>query len=71
MYLDIFGDEVNRTFSVPVDRGYVREGSRQTCERLHCMGSTLMATRETLLAVIRREYRAMYRQNLKDQKNYA
>jgi hypothetical protein len=37
----------------------------QVCERLASTGSTLMAQRETLADVIRREYRAMRRSDAK------
>lgn len=45
---------------------YVKESDSakrypQVCERLSSTGSTLMATSETLAAVIRREYNAMRR----------
>jgi hypothetical protein len=58
------GDAVERTFTVRRDgeRGYVYEVTprgdrRQVCERLSSQGSTLMADTDTLLAVIRREYK--------------
>ena len=69
-YTDWTGEEREREFFVNRSDGvgYVCEyhyghgGLRDTpqvCERLACSGSTLMASRETLPDVIRREYRRM------------
>ncbi len=57
-----------RVFTAPAEHGYVRElqsdgSTRQPCECLDRLGPTLMASEETLLAVIRREYRKMRRLN--------
>jgi hypothetical protein len=64
---DMTGDTVRitREFSCPPDGGYVIEfvkggNTKQVCDRLGHMGSTLMcSSREGLLALIRREYKAM------------
>ena len=64
-YTDDFGDTSVREFWVPSGGGYVREVDTkrpgtlgaQVCERLESRGNTLSATRETLLDLIRREYR--------------
>ena len=61
VYTNIWGDIVSRTFWVPAAGGYVREGSHQVCRKLSTRGDTLMSTRDSLLADIRREYRAMRR----------
>ena len=61
----VLGDEGDtRIFWAPIEHGYVREkyGARgglgpQVCDHLQRLGSTLMASRETLLHVIRREAR--------------
>jgi len=56
-------DGVIREFHIPYTRsgdGYIREGSNmsyQVCEKLEHSGAALMATDETLLSVIRREWR--------------
>jgi hypothetical protein len=63
------GVRVNREFICPIEGGYVRErvgndfgnGYRQVCRKLSTRGDTLMSTRDSLLADIRREYRAMKR----------
>ena len=67
-YTDADGARHSRTYSTTGrdGRGYVidvdgKGGSRQVCERLASTGSTLMASRDTLPEVIRREYRAMRR----------
>ena len=57
-----------RVFTAPTEYGYVRElqsdgSTRQPCECLDRLGSTLRASETTLLAVIRREYRKMRRLN--------
>lgn len=57
-------ERVSRHFWVPRAGGYVLElsagNSRQVCERLNRLGSTLMCGPNTpLIDVIRREYRAM------------
>jgi hypothetical protein len=57
--------EVERRFWVPPGGGYVREVSEkkpgtlgnQVCARLSNRGPTLWATRDTLLDIIRAEYR--------------
>lgn len=60
------GDRETTTYFVPHNGGYVRirdSAGRypQVCERLYGTGSTLMATPETLPAVIRRELRKLAR----------
>ena len=58
---------LSMTFFCPPSGGYVRlwtqDGQHsQVCDRLATRGSTLMApSRDALLSVIRREYRAMKR----------
>ncbi len=58
---------IERTFSCPPDGGYVLERYpngqwKQVCERLAGMGNTLScSSRDELLPLIRREYRAMRR----------
>lgn len=57
---------VERTFTCPIDGGYVREYRngdwKQVCDRLSHMGNTLScSSRDKLVAMIRREYRAMRR----------
>lgn len=58
---------VERTFTCPVEGGYVREYRKegaweQVCEKLASMGSTLScSSRNALGELIRREYRAMRR----------
>lgn len=55
---------ITREFSCPMDGGYVIEfmangNTQQVCDRLAHMGSTLMcSSRDNLLALIRREYKA-------------
>ena len=59
------GERLERCFSCPPDGGYVVEllpngNSRQVCDMLASTGPTLTASsRETLIDVIRREYRRM------------
>jgi len=60
------GERVTRTFRAPAGReGYVWENThrcqQQVCEELAGTGTTLIASAETLPAVIRREYRRMRR----------
>ena len=43
---------------IPNRGGYVRLGDVQVCRRLNPRGSTLTATPDTLLAVIRKEHNA-------------
>ncbi len=62
---------VSREFRCPTDGGYVREwtGTRwvQVCDRLVHMGSTLSCrSREALPDLIRREYRAMRREERRE-----
>lgn len=65
---EFYGETVTRTFYVRGEFGYVREimsGGRQdiqVCERLAGMGNTLLCSKKNLGQVIRREYRAMRRQ---------
>lgn len=59
----------SRTFSCSEDGGYVWEltfgGRFQVCDRLAGRGSTLYcSSRDRLIDVIRREYRAMRRANI-------
>jgi hypothetical protein len=63
---NVFGQIEATTYFVNAGTGprYVRvwddsRGHPQVCEMLAFRGNTLMATRETLLAVIRREWRRM------------
>jgi hypothetical protein len=57
--------QIAREFTCPSDGGYVIEhfedgGRRQVCDGLTKMGETLRSSsRDTLAAVIRREYRTM------------
>ena len=67
-YTNVLGVRVTREFICPIERGYVREvgtgfgnGYKQVCRKLSTRGDTLMSTRDSLLADIRREYRAMRR----------
>ena len=67
-YTDVLGVRVIREFICPIENGYVREvgtgfgnGYRQVCRKLSTSGDTLMSTRDSLLADIRREYRSMRR----------
>jgi hypothetical protein len=63
---------VTRVFWAPSQGGYVREYdknscSSQVCERLSSTGVTLSVTREEkLLDLIRKEYRAMRREDLRN-----
>lgn len=57
---------ITREFTCPPDGGYVREYRngdwKQVCDRLSHMGNTLsVSSRANLLDLIRREYRAMRR----------
>jgi hypothetical protein len=68
-YTDVLGVRVTREFICPIDGGYVREvgtgfgnGYTQVCRKLSTRGDTLMSTRASLLADIRREYKAMRRE---------
>lgn len=66
---------VERTFTCPVDGGYVREYRngdwRQVCDRLSNMGSTLScSSRDKLLIMIRREYQAMRRFKKRESTRY-
>ena len=71
---DTFGgydrQRVTREFMIPTGSRYVmewRDGQyKQVCARLGVSGSTLTASRETLIDVIRCEYNAMRR----DQRKY-
>ena len=62
---------VTMTFFCPPDGGYVRiwraDGNHlQICNRLDVRGDTLISpSRDALLSVIRREYRAMKREHAK------
>ncbi|WP_297501013.1 hypothetical protein [Ferrovum sp.] len=64
---------ITRVFLAPLSGGYVREylehgKSSQVCERLSSTGITLSVTsREKLLDLIRKEYRAMCRSEKKQQ----
>ena len=61
-YDSIHGARVTRTFTCPMQGGYVRDlQHNQVCEHLASTGPTLKADHSTLAAVIRREYRAMRR----------
>lgn len=67
----VIDDRVTMTFFCPPDGGYVRLWTQdgrhpQVCDRLATRGSTLMApSRDALLDIIRREYRAMRREFLR------
>ena len=62
---------VTREFMIPTGSRYVmewRDGQyKQVCDRLGVSGSTLTASRETLIDVIRREYNAMRRAQRKSE----
>uniref|UniRef100_A0A6H1ZUZ8 Uncharacterized protein n=2 Tax=viral metagenome TaxID=1070528 RepID=A0A6H1ZUZ8_9ZZZZ len=66
-YEDCLGQDHDKTFSCPHDGGYVIElldngGTTQPCDGLSHTGNTLIAkNRETLIDLIRREYRQMRR----------
>ena len=67
-YDDLYEDRITREFYCGVDTSYVHEQlpngqSRQVCEFLSSQGSTLRASRDTLAAVIRREYKRMKARN--------
>ena len=71
-YDDVEGERIERMFMVPGTEsgvGYVHEWVRgewtQVCKRLYCSGSTLRSTKEDLPELIRREYRAMRRDEKK------
>lgn len=62
---------IERTFHVPTPSGYVREYLRngemtQVCEKLVHRGPTLSCSRERLAEVIRKEYRAMRREEKRE-----
>lgn len=66
---------VTRTFFCPDDGGYVREYRngdwKQVCVRLNYMGSTLRcSSRDKLLTLIRREYKAMRREEKREASRY-
>lgn len=74
------GERVTRTFFAPYNVNghpmYVRvrdtaQRFPQVCAGLSSTGSTLMATPETLLAVIKREYRAMRAAERREEARYA
>lgn len=72
-YTDWEGDARVRRFSTmrPHGNSYVIEllpdgSTKQPCERLDRIGSTLMSTREGLADTIRAEYRAMRRAERRD-----
>ena len=63
-YTDRWDGEITRTFVAPSCGGYVREiwpgrnsDAQQVCEGLYSSGDTLESSTDTLLAVIRREWR--------------
>jgi hypothetical protein len=57
--LDQMGERVTEVFTCPTAGGYVRTSKgRQVCKRLSWQGSTISASADTLLAVIRREYKS-------------
>ena len=65
------GERIERTFSCPPDGGYViewRNGDwKHVCDRLAGMGSTLSCrSREALPDLIRREYKAMRRDEARE-----
>ena len=66
-YDDFCGRRITREFTCSPDGGYVQElqydgGTTQPCEGLAPTGATLIAnSRETLIDIIRREYRKMRR----------
>jgi len=57
------GEPMCQEYSIPTNGGYVRDGDgRQVCYSLASRGDTLTAaTPQELLALIRREWRAMRR----------
>lgn len=71
-YDDHLNGRVRREFSNPVGGGYVREwdnagNTRQVCEKLCSTGITLICHEtQSLLDLIRREYRAMRRTTIID-----
>jgi hypothetical protein len=61
-YTDIlYGRRVQREFTVPHCGGYVREDDKQVCVGLSRMGPTLVADPDTLLDVIRKEWKSFKR----------
>ena len=58
-------DVVTRTFGAPREFGYVHDldTGEQVCTLLDSYGDTLLATRDTLPDVIRKEYRARVRRD--------
>ena len=68
------GERIERTFSYPPDGGYViewRNGEwKPVCDRLAGMGSTLSCrNRDSLPDLIRREYKAMRREERREARN--
>lgn len=66
---------VERTFTCPVDGGYVREYRngdwKQVCDCLYHTGSTLTcSSRDKLLTLIHREYQAMRRAEKREANRY-
>lgn len=67
----LFGDLVTREFRVAFPHGYVRdEDGRQVCAGLDRLGDTLEAYPETLIEVVRAEYRRMRRREAAELKRY-
>lgn len=70
-YTNLDGDRIDRVFWIPMTssgNAYIRERVRpnrandpQVCDALYGTGNTLSATPETLIEVIRREWRARRR----------
>jgi len=57
---DIILPHSTKPYNFRYVREYIGNGNyQQVCNRLNTMGPTLMATNETLIDVIRREYRKM------------
>lgn len=75
-YDDYLNERVTRTFFCPVNGGYVKEQDKQqqypqVCERLSSRGNTLeCSSRDKLLDLIRREYRAMRRAEKREDSRY-
>ena len=70
-YDDVDGERVSDVFSCPDAGGYVRNGQgKQVCDNLSRMGNTLTATSDTLLEVIRSEYRSMRRKEKREVDKY-
>ena len=64
-YDDVMGERVERVFWIAQttdETAYVREGDSQVCDALASTGDTLRAAPNTLIDVIRKEYRAMKRE---------